>query len=189
MTFQIHFLDFRIYGSSAACALWLFPYHTVGFNKVLDYDLSVNFEELESSPEKFPNWENGDISLMASIVQYTPRPFYVQEIGKEVLTRMFGGWQEPYLAMHWRYDKDDWVLHCHRPAYLTSTTCKVVLTALEDVTDTGRKIVGYISELLKEKHFVGIYIAAPLDAAPLTIFGYNLFPLQIIFKNDILNWF
>lgn len=156
-----------IYGTDAACALWLFPYHTVGFTKILDYELNVDFNALEQYPDDYQNWHKGDISLMSAIVQYTPRPKYIQDIGKKVINDLFGE-NAVFMSMHWRYDEEDWVLHCQRESYADSQTCKVVMRAIQNPQDVSAKLVEYIQGVLDTGiYLTGIYIAAPLDAVDL----------------------
>lgn len=147
-----------IYGTNAACALWLYPYHTVGFQKVLDSTEKTEHQN---------NIDDDDIKLMQKIIKYTPRPAYVQQIGKTLLCLLFSNCEANYLAMHWRYDKMDWILHCKRPNYKDSQTCHIVLNALDNLESTAEKIVDYVKLMQKQQKFVGMYIAAPLNAAPL----------------------
>ena len=170
------------FASEGKCALWLFPYHTVGFTKILNYNLNVDFEDVQLNHNsenyensKYPNWWNGDISIMAAITQYTPRPKYVQEIGKILTDTLFGDNQE-YLAMHWRYDRGDWGVHCDREDKAAMTdqkeeVCKLVINAINNPDMVAEKITDWINQLLNDresdKNIKGLYIAAPLDSQPL----------------------
>ena len=166
----------EFYDSVSTCALWLFPYHSVGFSKLLDYGLNVDFQDLENNEETNtypPNWYQGDISLMASIVQYTPRPIYIQELGYKISSQLFGQ-DELYVAMHWRYDKNDWAVHCDSskmwklpPA--KQTACKIVIAAIDSPETVAEKVTEWIQSLMRDNIDVkGLYVAAPLDSQPIT---------------------
>ena len=158
------------YQSRATCALWVFPYHTVGFTKVLDYDLNVDFQDLRDNPEKYPGWWEGDISVMSAIIQHTPRPKYIQDLAADITSNLFGE-DQLYLAMHWRYDKGDWAVHCDRASVLTAAktaACNVVLNAIDHPEMVAEKMTTWIKSLMNQQIDIrGLYIAAPLDSQEL----------------------
>lgn len=107
---------------------------------------------------------------MSAIIQHTPRPYYIQQAASKITSELFGE-DEIYLAMHWRYDKGDWAVHCDRASVLTtakSAACKIVLNALDNPVMVAEKMTEWIQGLLRDGIEVkGLYIAAPLDSQDL----------------------
>ena len=56
---------------------------------------------------------------VANVLKSTPRPKNVRNIVNEFTNEILGG--SDYIALHWRYDKDDWYLHCERLKNSTAT--------------------------------------------------------------------
>ena len=104
-------------GEDKKCVIWLYPYRS--------YDLVGRLKHLTRHYEKAPKHENArtllsnDDLLVANVLKGTPRPKNVQNIVNEFTNEILGG--SDYIALHWRYDKDDWYLHCERLANSTAS--------------------------------------------------------------------
>ena len=147
----------------------MFPYRTVGFSDLLLYDLKVDFNNVRYHPEWFPNWTDGDISLMAAIIHFTPRPLYIQQVATHITTELFGGKDEQYIAMHWRYDELDWARHCQLEKIPKRIHhCNSVLSHLRTPAKIARKLIKWIKKIKENgNESKGLYIAAPLSSKDL----------------------
>jgi len=93
MFFQIN----KYYDTDKRCAVLGFPYRGISFHMALQ------------GPKHSKGLSDADKSTMKRIISMTPRPKHVTESVKEFYeTRM----KRKYVAIHWRYNDDDWANHC-----------------------------------------------------------------------------
>ena len=94
------------------------------------------------------------MDLQREIVRSTRRPKYIQEVVQNFLDHEM---KEEYGALHWRYDPEDWFLHCNR-AENEGPTCSAVRNARNNPEKFGEKLL----EDLVARSIKVLYIAAPL---------------------------
>ena len=97
-------------GEDKECVIWLYPYRS--------YDLVGRLKHFTRHFDKAPKKEDAetllsnDDALVVNVLKSTPRPANIQGLVNEFTNEVLGG--SDYIALHWRYDKDDWYLHCER---------------------------------------------------------------------------
>ena len=92
----------NLYGNSdARCAILLFPFMSVsGFEA-----------RLYSANRRFPTLTR-DESYIYNIIKHVQRPENQRTFVKNFIQNQMGG--KRYIAIHWRFDKNDWQVHCAR---------------------------------------------------------------------------
>lgn len=65
---------------------------------------------LKASQKTLNSSQLEDDTIYASIVLSTGLPFEVKNLAKKFVDEFFTG--DKWLAIHWRYNPDDWLLHC-----------------------------------------------------------------------------
>nr|XP_039259220.1 uncharacterized protein LOC120335707 isoform X1 [Styela clava] len=150
------------YKSDEKCAIYQFPFREIKMN----VDHTPNQKENIGDVHLFSE-STDDISsraLVNSLFQNMLPPKYIQEITETFLEHVFGG--SPYLALHWRYDKEDFgKFMCNKEEGTGNQNqaemCKKVNRILPK--SLGRAMTEYISYVNgKSKSDVRhIYIATP----------------------------
>ena len=59
--------------------------------------------------------DGGDRQLAMDVVKYVQRPEKIRSVVREFLNHKAG--KRPIIAVHWRYDQQDWLLHCDRVSF------------------------------------------------------------------------
>ena len=98
-----------------------------------------------------------DNQIMKDIVIHTPRPSFLQNFVDQFLTRLGG----PFLAIHWRYDAEDWVKEqCSNNTPQRSFICQnpSIMTSADELATF---IIKYIKKAQTEAEFDFMYIASP----------------------------
>ena len=93
---------------------------------------------------------------MRDIVAQTPRPAHVRNSVTEFLHKFSSA---KYVAMHWRYNDDDWAMHCEHD-HGNQKTCNKIIEIMHDATKMGSAFVAYLRKL---PNINIMYIAAPPD--------------------------
>ena len=105
-----------LWQSDGKCGLLFFPYHSIDFKKILH----------------FTKIKGPEIEWLKKIVLATSRPSHIRYLSwvinsqcenifyKSSFREIADGFIQKYmphgnyLALHWRYDKKDWYVHCQR---------------------------------------------------------------------------
>ena len=93
---------------------------------------------------------------MRDIVAQTPRPAHVRDSVTEFLHKFSSA---KYVAMHWRYNDDDWAMHCEHD-HGNQKTCNKIIEIMHDATKMSSAFVAYLRKL---PNINIMYIAAPPD--------------------------
>ena len=80
---------------------------------------------------------------MRDIVAQTPRPAHVRNSVSEFLHKFSSA---KYVAMHWRYNDDDWAMHCEHD-HGNQKTCNKIIEIMHDATKMGSAFVAYLRKL------------------------------------------
>lgn len=136
---------------SGSCVVWFFPFHTI-----------TNFRSAVMSHLLHKN-DGGDRQLAMNVVKYVQRPQAIRELVAKFLLEKAG--KRPIIAVHWRYDQQDWLLHCDRlPDGQADKSCRNVAQMLDNpelAADNFRIFLRGVKNSLKTD--LAVYIAAPLD--------------------------
>lgn len=137
--------------ASGRCVVWFFPFHTIS-----------NFRSAVMSHLLHKN-DGGDRQLAMDVVKYVQRPEKIRALVREFLQHHAG--KRPIIAVHWRYDQQDWLLHCDRlPDGQADKSCRNVAQMLDNpelAADNFRIFLRGVRNSLKTD--LAVYIAAPLD--------------------------
>ena len=55
-----------------------------------------------------------DAAIISNVMHYSPRPKFIREAANAFVADTIGTWD--IVAMHWRYDKEDFMVHCQKVA-------------------------------------------------------------------------
>lgn len=137
--------------TSGRCVVWFFPFHTIS-----------NFRSAVMSHLLHKN-DGGDRQLAMDVVKYVQRPEKIRNLVAKFLRDHANN--KPIIAVHWRYDQQDWLLHCDRlPDGQADKSCRNVAQMLDNpelAADNFRIFLRGVRNSLKTE--LAIYIAAPLD--------------------------
>ena len=100
-----------MYKSDHVCPILGFPYRGISFHKTLE------------GPRHQGKITREDREIMKNIVAETPRPNHVRASVAEFITEKI---RAPYVAMHWRYNDDDWAMHCENDHGNQKTCNKII---------------------------------------------------------------
>ena len=53
-----------------------------------------------------------DAAIISNVMHYSPRPKFIREAANAFVADTIGTWD--IVAMHWRYDKEDFMVHCQK---------------------------------------------------------------------------
>nr|XP_026694318.1 uncharacterized protein LOC100175784 isoform X1 [Ciona intestinalis] len=153
--------------SSLSCALYAFPFRELRFVK-------SEIENTQINAKKF--LENGKVesvpgSLLYDIItEHTQCPHYIQEIADAYIEKRFKN--KEYIALHWRYDKDDFYkFMCTeggnkqkangKVSRFFKTFCREIFNMTSSTLPRG--IRGFLTKVVKKsKHLdLPVYVAAP----------------------------
>lgn len=165
---------FSLYDSPGRCALYAFPFRSVGvkeksetLRKMYEY---TSEENVMAHDMKLidPN-DLQDEDLYSLIVHATPRPKYIHEIVKGFM-KEYALEKVSYLAVHWRYDPVDWQHRCTRKDRLLSKGKVSIIEMCDRITmiepqDLATGIFDFISSLKVEYsiEIQTVYFACPLN--------------------------
>ena len=105
-----------MYKSDHVCPILGFPYRGISFHKTLE------------GPRHQGKITREDREIMKNIVAETPRPNHVRASVAEFITEKI---RAPYVAMHWRYNDDDWAMHCEND-HGNQKTCNKIIGRLSN---------------------------------------------------------
>jgi hypothetical protein len=138
-------------GQSGKCVIWMYPFHTIS-----------NFRSAVMSHLLHKN-DPGDRQLAVDVVKHVRRPEPIRSLVSRFLADKAG--DRPIISVHWRYDQQDWLLHCDRlPDGQADKSCRNVAKMLENpslAVDNFRIFLRGIRNSLQKD--LAVYIAAPLD--------------------------
>ena len=140
---QIH----SYYTSPDVCPILGYPYRGISFHKTLE------------GPRHQGKISSIDREIMKDIVSMTPRPQHVRQSIDSFITNRI---RRNYIAMHWRYNDDDWSMHC-KTNHGNQKTCNKILEIMHDASRMGKFFVDYLVEIKRTKNIDIMYIAAPPD--------------------------
>ena len=104
---------------SGNCVIWLYPFHTIS-----------NFRSAVMSHLLHKN-DPGDRQLAVDVVKHVKRPEKLRSLVTRFLADKAAG--KPIVSVHWRYDQQDWLLHCDRlPDGQADKSCRNVAQMLEN---------------------------------------------------------
>jgi hypothetical protein len=136
---------------SGRCVVWLYPFHTIS-----------NFRSAVMSHLLHKN-DPGDRQLAVDVVKHVKRPESIRHLVTRFLKEKADG--KPIVSVHWRYDQQDWLLHCDRlPDGQADKSCRNVAQMLDNpslAVDNFRIFLRGIRNSLQQD--LAVYIAAPLD--------------------------
>ena len=159
------------YDTYHRCPILGFPYRTTNFHDILEGKVkSVSTDELK---------------LVRQVFEHTKRPKNIQQ----AVTKFLSLINNEYLSLHWRYNKNDWTLHCSA-SYITEPE-KIMCDKVNQVIDSPLKIGSALAKYLYGFNFSYIYIAAPPDINEImTAVKHNVetaIPkVKVLLANDLL---
>ena len=59
-----------------------------------------------------------DAAIISNVMHYSPRPKFIREAANAFVADTIGTWD--IVAMHWRYDKEDFMVQCQKVFRLIS---------------------------------------------------------------------
>ena len=133
-----------MYESDHRCPILGFPYRGISFHKTLE------------GPRHAAKISANDREIMRRIVAETPRPHHVREAIAKFISEKI---KTNYVAMHWRYNDDDWAMHCEHD-HGNQKTCNKIIEIMHDAQRMGNAFVNYLKTL---QGIDIMYIAAPPD--------------------------
>ena len=103
------------------------------------------------------------LNLVHQVFQHTQRPKHIRYAVDKFISST--GVEGQYMAMHWRYNKNDWARHCNEQQLpdLERRLCNTVSQIMDNPLTIASSLVKYLSGY----DFRYIYIATPPDAREL----------------------
>lgn len=98
--------------SSEPCAIWLFPYRNIDLTKLLIKRKRANNKNFDPDKPEQPTGPDDDAAIISNVMHYSPRPQFIRDAAAAFVAEQIGTWD--MVAMHWRYDKDDFMVHCQK---------------------------------------------------------------------------
>lgn len=164
----------ELYPVEDPCAVWLFPYRNI--NLRISYMLDQ--DGLTAGRRRRLQNQSSYIQTTKDIINFTKRPKFVRDLVQELIPKVFEN-QEKFISMHWRYNEDDWFIHCDadgkkgkhrtiRDLPKRKQSRKTVLDYKSDICDFARNLTqnpDYIANaLIKYLSYTSvnsIFIASP----------------------------
>ena len=139
----------NLYGNhEARCAILLFPFMSVaGFESKL-YAANRRYPSLSQEEEYIYN-----------IIKHVQRPDNQRQFVQQFISNEMKG--KRYIAIHWRFDKDDWQIHCARKE--ANYYCDTVKSIYSDLNTTKIAFKKYLEKVKRESDVQAVYFAAPLE--------------------------
>ena len=128
--------------SSEPCAIWLFPYRNIDLTKLLIKRKRANNKNFDPDKPEQPTGPDDDAAIISNVMHYSPRPQFIRDAAAAFVAEQIGTWD--MVAMHWRYDKDDFMVHCQKVQSQVSLEITPIISAGFKLTKT---------ELLFTKHY------------------------------------
>jgi len=104
----------HVYPSDEPCAIWLFPYRNIDLTKLLIKRKRSNNKNFDPDKPEKPEGPDDDAAIISNVMHYSPRPKFIREAANAFVADTIGTWD--IVAMHWRYDKEDFMVHCQKGA-------------------------------------------------------------------------
>ena len=105
------------------CAFWVLPFRNIYWNRAILYDQG----------------EKGAADIAKEMVVHTSRPPHISEFAREFNYKVLRG--VPFIALHWRYDRKDFGVHCGREQVPgNALACKWLKSVKWDVEIISKRI-------------------------------------------------
>lgn len=118
---------------NAPCAFWVLPFRNLYWNRAILYGQG----------------DKNAGELAKEMVVHTSRPPHISEFARKFAQRVMHGM--PYIAMHWRYDKKDFGVHCGREQVPgNALACKYLKSVKWDSETIAVRIVDWMKRLRSE---------------------------------------
>ena len=92
-----------------------------------------------------------------NIIKHVQRPENQRKfVQKFIIDKMNG---KPYIAIHWRFDKNDWQIHCATKE--SNYYCDTVTSIYNDLNKTKIAFRKYINMVKVKSDVQAVYFAAP----------------------------
>ena len=121
-------------GNDGPCALWMLVFRNMYWFRAL----TLNQGDRAAKP------------LAARMVTATPRPKSVRDTASEFMSKVLK--DQDFIAIHWRYDKEDFGQHCKRQVKPGN---KLACEFLTKHNFDGEAIAEKIGSFLNDKHAAG----------------------------------
>lgn len=140
------------YDTYHRCPLLGFPYRSISFHSIITGQAADDVTD-------------DDIDLVRQVFRHTQRPKYIRAVAEKFISRT--GIND-YIALHWRYNKNDWMQHCSESTLQQlpeseRQVCNTVSKIMDNPLTIASSLVKYLSGF----DFGHIYIATPPDAREL----------------------
>ena len=160
------------YDTYHRCPILGFPYRMTNFHNLLEGSIK--------------DVSNEELNLVRQVFEYTKRPKNVQLAVKKFLRLVINN---EYLALHWRYNRNDWTVHCS--ALSVTESEKFMCDKINQVIDSPLEIGSALAKYLYGFDFSFIYIAAPPDINEIiTAVKHNietaLPKVKVLLANDLV---
>jgi len=141
------------FNSTEPCAIWLFPYLNIDFSHLNDRGA---LRQTKRNSTTF--------RLLKDLYDATPRPIFVQQASRTFIANEMAG--RSYVAIHWRYSKDDWFKHCtevrlnKKDKYSKRMQCEVAMR-FSRIPEVTADILADFVQSPETGNVSAIYFAAP----------------------------
>ena len=155
----------KLYSANERCALYVHPYRSVGVRESASG--IRNARKLMSSANPHVDVDKIDPELLYSLVFInSPKPLFVQQIANDFRTQALEN--QTFIAVHWRFDKEDWMLKCSKQDKSDGEKNFIdICEKVEMITayDIARGIEQYHKHIEQTHHIKAnsVYFAAPLN--------------------------
>lgn len=138
--------------NDATCAIWLFPY-------IQFQDFTLNIFSSWAGNARPSERDNND--LLENVVSHTSRPPFIRNLVDKFFTKYLDG--KKYLAVHYRFDTNDWMNHCDGKD--DNLTCERVVEVMHDVPKALANFADYVERQVAIAGIQAVYLAVPLSEA------------------------